>query len=171
VRPSSIAVELSLHTGPQIDVFQSSSPAFTLACVLVLACLCDLLCFFLFAGGRRLAMMAPDPIAELEEDPLEAFKMLVHSAGPKSKPSLSSKFVNKMEEIPSLELSPEDPCNLSLLLAEKALIRKFKGLWPRPKTVEAWMDDHWKMLIQGDISLCAVGRVFFCLQFLKERGS
>jgi hypothetical protein len=58
--------------------------------------------------------MAPDPIAEMEKDPLEAFKALVRSAGPKSKPSLSSKFVKKMEEIPSLELSPEEPCNLAL---------------------------------------------------------
>jgi hypothetical protein len=127
-----------------------------------LACLCD------FAGGRRPATMAPDPIAELEEDPLEAFKTLVRSAGPKSKPSLPSKFVKKMEEIPSLELSPEDPCNLALFLAEKALIGKFTGLWPSPKTVEAWMDDRWKMLIQGNVSLCAVGRGFFVFSFSRK---
>jgi hypothetical protein len=112
--------------------------------------------------------MAPVPIAELEKDPLEAFKTLVRSAGPKSKPSLSSKFVKKMEEIPSLELSPEDPCKLALLLAENALIGKFTGLWPSPKTVEAWMDDRWKMLIQGNVSLCAVGRGFFVFSFTRK---
>ena len=74
--------------------------------------------------------MAPDPI---NEDSLEAFKALVRSAGPKFKPSLSSKFVKKMEEIPSLELSPEEPCNIALQLAENALIGKFTGLWPSPK--------------------------------------
>jgi hypothetical protein len=74
-----------------------------------------------------------------------------------------------MEEIPSLELSPEGPCSLALLLAEKALIEKFTGLWPSPKTVEAWMDDRWKSLIQGNVSLCTVGRGFFCLQFHEER--
>jgi hypothetical protein len=91
--------------------------------------------------------MAPTPIAEMEEDPLETFNALVRSARPKSKPPISSKFVKKMEEIPSLELSPEEPCNLALILAENALIGKFTGLWPSPKTVEAWMEDRWKSLI------------------------
>jgi hypothetical protein len=111
--------------------------------------------------------MAPKPTAEMEEDLLEAFKALVRSAGPKSKPPISSKFVKKMEEIPSLELSPEEPCNLALLLAENALIGKFTGLWPSPKTVEAWMDDRWKSLIQGEVSLCAVGRGFFVFSFSR----
>jgi hypothetical protein len=113
-------------------------------------------------------MMAPDPIAERGKDPLEAFKALVRSAGPKSKPSLSSKFVKKMEEIPSLELSPEQPCTLALHLAEKALIGKFTGLWPSPKMVEAWMDDSWKSLIKGKASLFAVGRGFFVFSFLSK---
>ena len=72
--------------------------------------------------------MAPVLIAEMEKDPLESFKALVRSAGPKSKPSLPSKFVKKMGEIPSPELSLEDPCNLALFLPEKALIEKFTGL-------------------------------------------
>ena len=114
--------------------------------------------------------MASDPINEMGEDPLEAFKALVRLAGPKAKPSLSSKFVKKMEEIPSLELSLEEPCNLSLLLTEKALIEKFTGLWPSPRMVEAWMEDRWKPLMQGIVSLCAVGKGFFCLQLLVERG-
>jgi hypothetical protein len=112
-------------------------------------------------------MMAPDPFVEMEKDPLEAFKVLVHSAGPKSKPSLLSKFVKKMEEIPSLELSPEGPCNLALLLAEKALIKKFTGLWPSTKMVEAWIDDRWKPMIQGNVSLCAVGKGFFVFSFSR----
>ena len=105
--------------------------------------------------------MAPDPMAEMEIDPLEAFKALVCSAGPKAKPSFSSKFVKKMEEIPSLELSPEEPCTLALLLVDKALIEKFTGLWPSPKAVEAWMEERWKPLMHGKVSLCAVGRGFF----------
>jgi hypothetical protein len=112
--------------------------------------------------------MAPVPIAEMEKDPLEAFKTLVRSAGPKSKPSLSSKFVKKMEEIPSLELDPEEPCKLALLLAENALIGKFTGLWPNPKTVEAWMDDRWKTMIQGNVTLYAVGRGFFIFSFTRK---
>jgi hypothetical protein len=113
-------------------------------------------------------MMAPDLIAKREKEPLEAFKALVCSAGPKSKPSLSSKFVKKMEEIPSLELSPEEPCNLSLLLAEKALIGKFTGLWPSPKTVEAWMDDRWKSLIQGKHLSVRSRQGFFVFGFSRK---
>ena len=104
--------------------------------------------------------MAPDPFHEMGDVQWEAFKALVRLAGPKAKPSLSTKFVKKMEEIPSLELSSEEPCNLALLLAENALIGKFTGLWPSPKSVEAWMEDHWKPLMHGIVSLHAVGRGF-----------
>ena len=105
---------------------------------------------------------------EMGEDLLEAFKALVRSAGPKAKPSLSSKFVKKMEEIPSLELSPEEPCDLALLLAENALIGKFTGLWPSPKMVEAWVEDRWKPLMHGTVSLCAVGKGFFVFSFSRK---
>jgi hypothetical protein len=124
-------------------------------------CLCDLV-----AGG---ATMAPNPDDEMENDPIEEFKALIQQGGSKPRSSLPSKFVKKQAEIPSLELSPEEPCNLALLLAEKALIGKFTGLWPNPKTVEAWMDDRWKSLIQGEVSLCAVGRGFFVFSFTKAK--
>jgi hypothetical protein len=76
------------------------------------------------AGGRRPTKMASTPNAEKEANPLEEFKALVRSAGSKSKPALPSKFIKKMEEIPSLELSPEEPCNVALFLAENGLIGK-----------------------------------------------
>jgi len=113
--------------------------------------------------------MAPKPTVEMDDDTLEAFKALVREARPKSKPSISSKFVKKMEEIPSVELSPEEPCKLALLLAENALIGKFTGLWPSPKMVEAWMGDRWKSLLQGEVSLCAVGRGFFVFSFTRTK--
>jgi hypothetical protein len=112
--------------------------------------------------------MAPDLTGERGKARLEAFKALVRSAGPKSKPSLPSKFIKKLEEIPSLELSPEEPCKLALQLADKALIGKFTGLWPSPKTVEAWTNERWKPLIQGDVSLLAVGRGFFVFSFSSK---
>jgi hypothetical protein len=113
--------------------------------------------------------MAPNPTAEMDEDNLEAFKELVRAARPQSKLSISSKFFKKMEEIPSVELSPEEPCKLALLLAENALIGKFTGLWPSPKTVEAWMGERWKSLLQGEVSLCAVGRGFFVFSFTRTK--
>jgi len=118
------------------------------------------------AGGRRPTKMASNPSAEPEEDPLKAFKALVRSAGP-SKPALSTKFVKKMEEIPSLELSPEEPCNFALSLAENALIGKFMGLWPSPKTVEAWIKERWIPLIQERVTLWAAGRGFFIFSFSR----
>jgi hypothetical protein len=111
--------------------------------------------------------MAPDLNGERGKARLEAFKALVRSAGPKSKPSLPSKFVKRMEEIPSLELSPEEPCKFSLLLADKAL-SKFTGLWPSPKTVEAWTIDRWEPMIQGGVSLFVVGRGFFVFRFTSK---
>jgi hypothetical protein len=112
--------------------------------------------------------MAPNPTAENEEDPLEAFKALVRSAGPKTKPSIPSKFVKKMEEVPTLELSPEQPCNFALYLAEKALVGKFTGLWPSPKTVDAWIEERWRPLIQETVTRSAVGRGFFVFSFSSK---
>ena len=37
-----------------------------------------------------------------------------------------------------------------------------------PKTVEAWTNDRWKPLIQGDVSLLAVGRGFFVFRFSSK---
>jgi hypothetical protein len=110
--------------------------------------------------------MASNPISETEEDLLEAFKALVRSAGP-SKPALSTKFVKKMEEIPSLELSPEEPCNIALSLAENSLIGKFTRLWPSPKTVEAWIKERWMSIIQESVTLWAAGRGFFIFSFSR----
>ena len=67
---------------------------------------------------------------------LAAFKALVQAAAPQEASHSSSKFVKKMDEIPSLELSPLDPCQKDLILSEQALIGKFTGLWPSPKAVE-----------------------------------
>ena len=67
---------------------------------------------------------------------LTTFKALVQAAGPQSASHYSSKFMKKMDEIPSLELSPSDPCQKALTLSEQALISKFTGLWPSPKAVE-----------------------------------
>ena len=67
---------------------------------------------------------------------LAAFKALVQAVAAQAASHSTSKFVKKMDEIPSLELSPSDPCQKALTLSEKALIGKFTGLWPSPKAVE-----------------------------------
>ena len=94
-------------------------------------------------------------------DPLVAFQALVRSAGPKAKVAPPAKFVKKLDEIPTLELSPAEPCRLALTFSETALIGKFTGLWPSPKAVEAWETEHWNPILKGHISFCAVGRGYF----------
>jgi len=108
------------------------------------------------------------PFLQMDPDPVEAFKALARSAGSKAKASPPSKFVKKLEEIPSLDLSPLEPCNLALLLSENSLIGKFTGLWPSPKAVTAWMKECWKSLVQGKVDLCAVGRGFYSFNFTKK---
>ena len=73
---------------------------------------------------------------------LIAFKALVQAAAPQAASHSSSKFMKNMDEIPSLELSPSDPCQKALILSEQALIGKFTGLWPSPKAVEMWIAEH-----------------------------
>jgi len=97
-------------------------------------------------------------------DPLVAFQALVRSAGPKAKAAPPAKFVKKLDEIPTLELSPAEPCRLALTFSETALIGKFTGLWPSPKAVEAWAFDRW----EGDFSFCALGRGYFLAQFSSK---
>ena len=80
---------------------------------------------------------------------LAAFKALVQAVAPHAASHTSSKFVKKMDEIPSLELSPTDPCQKALILSKQALIGKFTGLWPNPKAVELWIAEHWNPLLQG----------------------
>ena len=104
----------------------------------------------------------------MDVDPMEAFRILVRSAGPREKVAPPAKFVKKMEEIPSLELSPSDPCRMALLLSEKFLIGKFTGLWPSPKAVEQWITEWWSSLAPSHISLCATGRGYFVFIFANK---
>ena len=99
---------------------------------------------------------------------LTAFKALVQAVAPQAASHTSSKFVKKMDEIPSLELSPTDPCHKALILLEKALIDKFTGLWPNPKAMEHWIAKHWNPILQGQVSLFAAGRGYFVFLFLKK---
>ena len=98
-------------------------------------------------------------------DPVEAFKVLARAAGPRAKAAPPAKFVKKMDEIPSVELSPSDPCRMALMLSEKALIGKFTGLWPNPKAVDQWIAERWSSLAPSHISLCAAGRGYFVFIF------
>ena len=117
---------------------------------------CDFLLRFLHFSSAFLffaAIFAMHSSGGRAMDPVEAFKVLVRSAGPRAKASPPAKFVKKMDEIPSVELSPSDPCRMALMLSEKAFIGKFTGLWPNPKAVDQWINTYFKksrkILLQG----------------------
>lgn len=88
--------------------------------------------------------MDPPPM----EDQLLAFKALVQAAVPQAV-SPPSKFVRKVDEIPSMEISPVDPFQKALIFTEKALIGKFTGLWSSPKAVELWISEHCNPMLHG----------------------
>jgi len=101
-------------------------------------------------------------------DPIQAFEALVQASKPRAATLPPSKFVKKLDEIPTVELSSSDPCRKAVQLAENALIGKFTGLWPSPKSVEKWMAEHWYPLTQGEISLFAAGRGYFVFLFATK---
>jgi len=102
-------------------------------------------------------------------EPLEAFRNLVRAAGPRAKAAPPAKFVKKLEEIPTIELSPSGPCRMALLLSENALIGKFTGLWPSPKAVDQWIAERWRPLAPSHISLYAAGRGYFVFNFANKK--
>ena len=53
---------------------------------------------------------------------VEAFKLLIASQ-PKKKKQLASKFVEQLDEIPSVTLPPEGPMKVALTLADPSLVR------------------------------------------------
>ena len=73
-----------------------------------------------------------------------------------------------MDEIPSLDLSPMDPCQKALILLEKSLIDKFTGLRPSPKAVELSIAEHWNPILQGQVSFFVAGRGYFVFLFLNK---
>jgi len=58
---------------------------------------------------------------------------------PKPKPFL----VDKLEEVPIVEIYHPDLADDLQKFAERAIICKFNGLWPRTKDLYAWIHDNW----------------------------
>jgi len=58
---------------------------------------------------------------------------------PKPKPFL----VDKLEEVPSVEISVPDLVDNTQKFAETTIICRFNGLWPRSKDLYDWINDNW----------------------------
>lgn len=70
---------------------------------------------------------------------------------PKPKPFL----VDKLEEVPSVEISYSDLADNTQKFAERAIICRFNGLWPRSKDLYDWIKDNWTHRCK--VYLCAKG--------------
>ena len=70
---------------------------------------------------------------------------VVHSEIPKPPEVLKSKafLVDKIEEVPSIELIHEDLASHLQEFAERAIICRFNGLWPRSQDLYAWIHANW----------------------------
>ena len=71
---------------------------------------------------------------------------------PQKKKSEAAKFVKRLDDIPEISLPPETPIQVSLSLAERALVGQFTGLWPSPKSTESWVNRNWAPLIKGSVT-------------------
>ena len=70
---------------------------------------------------------------------LVAFKKLLASYGKRKMNESRHEFVKKLDCIPIVALPAEETCRSALNLADRGLIGQFIGLWPSPKTVNAWV--------------------------------
>jgi hypothetical protein len=110
------------------------------------------------AGGG--AIPNPPPLPELE-----AFRKLVAAASKRPPSAVQQKFVKKLDSIPSVELPLEETCRTTVNLADRGLIGQFTGLWPSPKSVDAWVQRNWNPLITEGIKSHFVGKGYFVFVF------
>ena len=104
-----------------------------------------------------------EPAPPLPE--LLAFKNLI--AGSHKRPIFEAqqKFVKKLDCIPIVELSIAETCKSAFNLASRGLIGQFTGLWPSPKSVEAWVQRNWMPLVSEGIKSHFVGKGFYVFVF------
>lgn len=74
-----------------------------------------------------------------------SYKDAVHPENPKPPEALKSKafLVDKIEEVPSVELIHEDLASHLQDFAERAIICRFNGLWSRSQDLYAWIHANW----------------------------
>jgi hypothetical protein len=99
---------------------------------------------------------------------VDAFRRLLIAEGKLPASDPPSKFVKKLDEIPSIALPPDQPMQIAVSLADRALVGQFVGLWPSPRTTENWIQKNWRPLITSSVTCYAVGRGFFLFEFISR---
>ena len=68
---------------------------------------------------------------------MEVFENLIAEQTKTTARGAPLKFVKWIKDVPVVALPPENTICVSLSLEDRALIGKFIGLWPSPKTTES----------------------------------
>jgi hypothetical protein len=115
--------------------------------------------------------MAPGGGPEAAPPPLppeiDSFRKLIATCNKRPASYSQQKFIKKLDNIPSINLPPEETCRSALNLVKRGLIGKFMGLWSSPKAVDAWVQRNWSPLVQEGIRSHLVGKGFFVFGFDK----
>ena len=93
-----------------------------------------------------------------------AFSSLLASLPKKKKPE-ATKFVKNLDDVPEVNLPLEGPIQVTLSLADRALVGQFTGLWPSPKSTENWVIKNWNPLIKNKATSYFLGRGYFLFEF------
>ena len=93
---------------------------------------------------------------------------MISSQGKRTESAPPPKFVKKLEAVPEIALPEEKSIRIAVSLAERALVGQFTGLWPNPKTMETWVQNNWRPLIQNGVTSYPVGKGYFLFEFISK---
>jgi hypothetical protein len=100
--------------------------------------------------------------------PASSFRRLVEACTKHSTTVEAPSFVKKLQDIPEIDLPPDQPMKIALSLSDRGLIGQFMGLWPSARSTENWIQRNWRPLITNSVTSYAVGRGFFIFEFISQ---
>jgi hypothetical protein len=100
--------------------------------------------------------------------PSASFSKLVTACTKKATQGEPSSFVRRLEDIPEINLPPEQPMKVAISLSERGLVGQFMGLWPSTRTTDNWIQRNWRPLIKNSVTCYAVGRGYFIFEFISQ---
>ena len=101
--------------------------------------------------------------------PASSFRRLVEACTKHSTTVEAPSFVKKLQDIPEIDLPPDQPMKIALSLSERSLIGQFMGLWPSSRTTENWVQRNWRPLITNSVTSYAVGRGYFIFNLYPRK--
>jgi hypothetical protein len=100
--------------------------------------------------------------------PTASFSKLVTACRKKAIQEEPSSFVRRLDDVPEINLPPEQPMKVALSLSERGLVGQFMGLWPSTRTTDNWIQRNWRPLIKNSVTCYAVGRGYFIFEFISQ---